>query len=160
MKVYRTEFPNPQFERENWLCLNGEWEFEIDNAKVGMARKFWQRPSLSGKINVPFSPESALSGVGNTDFMNVVWYRKEVSLPEKMKGKRVFLHFGAVDWKSTVFVNGEKVSEHVGGYVPFSVEVTAYGDAFTVTVCAEDPVGNDNYGHGKQCPALDSYGCY
>lgn len=160
MKVYRTEFPNPQFERENWLCLNGEWEFEIDNAKVGMARKFWQKPSLAGKINVPFCPESVLSGVGNTDFMNVVWYRKEVSLPERMKGKRVFLHFGAVDWKSTVFVNGEKVKEHVGGYVPFSVEVTAYGAEFTVTVCAEDPVGNDNYGHGKQCHLLDSYGCY
>ena len=75
MKVYRTEFPNPQFERENWLCLNGEWEFEIDNAKVGKEKGYQNRPSLDGKINVPFAPESELSGVGNTDFMFVVWYR-------------------------------------------------------------------------------------
>ena len=60
MKVYRTEFPNPQFERENWLCLNGEWDFEIDNAKVGKEKGYQNRPSLDGKINVPFAPESEL----------------------------------------------------------------------------------------------------
>lgn len=108
MKVYRTEYPNPQFERENWLSLNGKWEFEIDNARVGMGKKYWLRSSLDGEINVPFCPESKLSGVGNTDFMSVVWYKKTVTVPESMRGKRVFLHFGAVDWKSTVFINGER----------------------------------------------------
>ena len=159
MKVYRTEYPNPQFERENWLSLNGKWEFEIDNARVGMGKKYWLRSSLDGEINVPFCPESKLSGVGNTDFMSVVWYKKTVTVPESMRGKRVFLHFGAVDWKSTVFINGEKVTEHVGGYVPFKTEVTSFGEKFDVTVCAEDPVYDDNYGHGKQCPVLESRGC-
>ena len=86
MKVYRTEYPNPQFRRDDWLCLNGEWQFEIDNARVGMAKKFWERESLDGKINVPFCPESKLSGVGNTDFMSVVWYKKTVTVPESMRG--------------------------------------------------------------------------
>lgn len=160
MKVYRTEYPNPQFRRDDWLCLNGEWQFEIDNARVGMAKKFWERESLDGKINVPFCPESKLSGVGNTEFMSVVWYKKTVEVPPSMAGKRVFLHFGAVDWKATVFVNGQKVAEHIGGYVPFSAEVTSFGSKLDITVCAEDPVYRHNYGHGKQSPLLQSYGCY
>ncbi len=97
MSIPRSEHPKPQFRRDTWLCLNGEWEFEIDNAKVGEEKDYQNRSSLEGKINVPFAPESELSGIGNTDFMFVVWYRKEVTLPESMKGKRVFLHFGAVD---------------------------------------------------------------
>ncbi|MGN1094487.1 MAG: glycoside hydrolase family 2 protein [Candidatus Neoclostridium sp.] len=159
MKVYRSEFPNPQFERENWLCLNGEWEFEIDNAKVGKEKGYQNRTSLNGKINVPFAPESELSGVGNTDFMYVVWYRKEITLPESMTGKRVFLHFGAVDHEATVYVNGKKAAYHLGGFVPFSVEVTEYGPKFTIVVCAEDDT-KSAIGHGKQCPELNSYGCY
>lgn len=159
MKVYRNEFPDPQFERENWLCLNGEWEFEIDNAQVGIEKHYNKRDSLSGKINVPFCPESDLSGVGNKDFMFAVWYRKEVTVPASMKGKRVFLHFGAVDWKSTVFINGEQVCTHIGGFVPFSVEVTSYGEKFTVMLCAEDDNKNGAFGYGKQSSRLESYGC-
>jgi len=161
MKVYRTEFPNPQFERENWLCLNGEWEFEKDLNKVGRYKKFWERDSLSEKINVPFCPESDLSGIGYKEFMPMVWYRKEITLPEAMKGKRVFLHFGAVDWHSFIYVNGELACEHKGGYVPFAVEVTKYGESFTVVVCAEDDMCNKPqcYGYGKQSHKLNSYGC-
>ncbi len=159
MKVYRTEFPNPQFERENWLCLNGEWEFEIDNALVGMEKKFFERDSLNQKINVPFCPESELSGIGNKDFMFCVWYRKKVIVPEKMIGKRIFLHFGAVDWKSTVFINGKKVAEHIGGYVPFKMEVTEFAPSFVITVCAEDDNKNGAFGYGKQSSLLYSHGC-
>ena len=65
--------------REKWLCLNGEWDFEIDSSESGEARKFYMRDALDGKINVPFCPESKLSGVENRDFMNAVWYMKKIT---------------------------------------------------------------------------------
>ena len=99
----RTEYPRPQAVRADYLCLNGEWEFEIDNALVGVEKKYYERAHLDGKITVPYCPESVLSGVGHTDFMNGVWYKRTVDLP-KQKG-RVRLHFGAVDYRCKVFVN-------------------------------------------------------
>ena len=74
--IPRAEHPNPQFERESWLNLNGEWEFEIDNSVSGRERGLQNAEHLSSKIIVPFCPESRLSGVENTDFMNCVWYRR------------------------------------------------------------------------------------
>ena len=76
--IPRCEHPRPDRYRNTWINLNGEWDFEIDNAKVGLEKKFQKRDSLDGKITVPFSAESVLSGVGNTDFMNAVWYRREI----------------------------------------------------------------------------------
>ena len=73
MNIPRPEHPNPQFERENWINLNGKWEFEMDKGVSGRDRKFYERTSLNSEIIVPFCPESVLSGVGNTDFMNAVW---------------------------------------------------------------------------------------
>ena len=84
-RMPRAEFPNPQFERKNWLNLNGEWEFEIDNSVSGKERKLYEAESLSSRIIVPFCPESVLSGVNNVDFMNAVWYRKEID--KKGSGK-------------------------------------------------------------------------
>ena len=92
----RKEYPRPQFVRDNWVCLNGEWDFEIDNAENGESLKYFERETLEGKITVPYCPESKLSGVGHTDFMNCVWYRKAIEIPAEWAGKRVILHFGAV----------------------------------------------------------------
>ena len=72
--IPRNEHPRPDRRRDNWLCLNGAWEFEIDNERSGVAKKYFERTSLNGKITVPFCPESKLSGIGHTDFMNAVWY--------------------------------------------------------------------------------------
>jgi len=78
--VPRPEYPRPQFVRPEWLCLNGEWQFEIDQGDSGLERGLRERP-LQARILVPFCPESSLSGIGNTDFLNAVWYRREVTVP-------------------------------------------------------------------------------
>ena len=89
---FRLEHPRPELVRENWLSLNGVWDFEIDNARVGIWKGYEKRASLDDKINVPFCPESRLSGIAHTDFMYGVWYKRKVTL-EKITG-RVVLHFG------------------------------------------------------------------
>ena len=86
--IPRCEHPRPDRHRDAWINLNGEWDFEIDNAKVGLEKKFQKRDSLDGKITVPFSAESVLSGVGNTDFMNAVWYRRNIDIPADKQGAK------------------------------------------------------------------------
>lgn len=162
MEIFRKEHPKPQFERESWLNLNGEWEFEIDNAKSGEARGL-QKPenALKDKITVPFCPESRLSGIGNTDFLNAVWYKRKFNL-DNVSG-RGMLRFGAVDYKCRAFVNGAFVGEHKGGYVSFGFDVTnvlKQGEN-TVTVYAEDDSRDGLIPSGKQSDLYSSYGaCY
>ena len=159
---YREEYPRPQFGRKEWMNLNGAWEFEIDNAENGMEHRFYEKTTLANTINIPFCPESSLSGVGNTDFMNCVWYRKNIVIPSEWSGRRVLLHFGAVDYKATVFVNGKKVGTHKGGYTPFSFDITDFlgeRDNF-ITVCAVDHLREENQPSGKQSRTLHSHGCY
>ena len=81
MYIPRPEHPNPQFERESWVNLNGEWEFEIDRGVSGRDRKFNERESLNSKIIVPFCPESVLSGIGDTDFLNCIFYLNSFKIP-------------------------------------------------------------------------------
>ena len=168
MKVYRTEHPNPAFFRENWMNLNGEWEFEIDRADVGLERGYEKREHLDSKINVPFCPESKLSGIEDRDFLRCVWYKKTFTLPESFSGKHTLIHFGAVDYIATVFINGEKVGSHKGGYTSFSFDIT---DKLTdgensVVVCAVDYERGDKRERsgpqpsGKQSHRADSYGCF
>ena len=107
--IPRCEHPRPDRKRDTWINLNGQWDFEIDNAKVGLEKKFYERDSLNEKITVPFSPESILSGLGYTDFMNAVWYRRNIDIPTYWADKRVILHIDACDHTTTVFVNGKKV---------------------------------------------------
>ncbi len=140
MTIPRPEYPRPQFVRPDWLCLNGEWEFEIDQGDSGLARGLKERP-LSGRITVPFCPESKLSGVENLDYLNAVWYRKEVTIPAEWAGKQVVLHFQAVDYDATVWVNGQEVGRHRGGFTPFACPlkgVAGPGDTITIVVRARD----------------------
>ena len=120
----RAEHPSPQFVRENWVNLNGSWDFEFDDNDVGEQEKWYQSHPFSQKINVPFCFQSKLSGIGIIEFHDIVWYRTTVDLPVGFKGKRALLHFGAVDYEATVWVNGEKMIHHVGGHVPFSIDIT------------------------------------
>ncbi|MEA1997538.1 MAG: beta-galactosidase, partial [Gemmatimonadota bacterium] len=90
--IPRPEYPRPQMVRGGsscWLNLNGEWEFELDPGGSGEERKLHQGGPFTGKITVPFCPESELSGVGNTDFMPCVWYRRQFNLPESRHDKRI-----------------------------------------------------------------------
>ena len=160
--IPRSEYPRPQFVRDSYLCLNGEWEFEPDISGSGKSRKLYEAEKLSGKILVPFCPESSLSGVHQTDFLNCVWYRRTVSLPENWNTGRTLLHFDAVDWKSTVYLNGKEALTHIGGSTPFTVDVTDYVEngCVTVTLCAEDDVRGPAIPGGKQSEQYHSHGCF
>ena len=166
--IPRPEYPRPQMVRETWLNLNGEWEFEIDQSVSGKARRLNEAEHLSGKILVPFCPESDLSGVGHKDFLACVWYRKELELPESWvkgaaeAGERIVLHFGAVDYRATVYVNSKEALTHKGGYSSFCVDITPYITAGknVITVCAEDDVRSYKQPAGKQSDQFGSYGCY
>lgn len=159
--IPRNEYPRPQLVRNDWVNLNGEWEFEIDNAKCGMDKEFFKRESLESRIVVPFCPESELSGINNKDFMECVWYRRSIDIPDSWRGKKILMHFGAVDYHAIVFVNGKKIGEHRGGYTPFTFDITDYlcDSGNFVTVCAYDDVRGHNQPSGKQCSRLYSYAC-
>ena len=126
MSIPRSEHPFPQFMREAWCNLNGEWQFEIDHGVSGTERKLFEAESLPSKITVPFCPESELSGIGVKDFMRCVWYKRKIVLPDDFKGKRVILHIGACDYETTVWVNGKEAGRHIGGYISFSFDITPY----------------------------------
>ncbi len=161
--IPRSEHPRPDRKREAWINLNGPWDFAIDNAKVGLGKKFYELDALDGKITVPFSPESVLSGVGNTDFMNAVWYRRDLEIPAEWTGKRVILHIDACDHTTSVFVNGKQVGDrHKGGYTSFSYDIThaLREEGNYVTVYAEDDVRSGKQFAGKQSTRLDSHGCH
>lgn len=162
MEIMRPEYPNPQFERRNWTNLNGEWEFEIDTSKSGEARGLHKKKHLETVINVPFCPECELSGVANTDFLECVWYRRDIVIPEEHKGKRVIAHFGAVDHIATIFINGVRVGTHTGGYVGFEFDITDYLTDGVNSLCVKalDETRNPLYGHGKQSRAYASHGCF
>ena len=114
------EYPRPQMVRDQWQNLNGLWDYAI-------AEKGNYFPSAyDGKILVPFAIESSLSGVQKmVGEENELWYHRTFSVPSNWKNKNVILHFGAVDWKADVWVNGVKVGSHQGGYTPFSFDITS-----------------------------------
>ena len=156
----RPEYPRPQFERADWLCLNGEWQFEIDPGDSGLERGLRERP-LQARINVPFCPESTLSGIGNTDFLNAVWYRREVTIPPAWAGKRVLLHFQAVDYDATVWVNGTEVARHRGGFTPITCDlagIAAPGEQAVIVLRARDDHRQPKP-RGKQERQYANHGC-
>ncbi|MEI6676778.1 MAG: sugar-binding domain-containing protein, partial [Verrucomicrobiota bacterium] len=126
--IPRPEHPRPDLLRDNWLTLNGEWQFEIDKAGDGETRGLTTGKDLNAKILVPFCPESKLSGLGlgNSEKLKNVWYRRMFDLPQTMQGKRVIIHFGGVDYKASVFVNGQLAGSHIGENVAFAFEITRF----------------------------------
>ncbi|WP_432501578.1 glycoside hydrolase family 2 protein [Kineococcus arenarius] len=156
--VPRPEHPRPSVRRPDWLCLNGRWEFEVDAGDSGLERGLLERP-LAGAITVPFAPESQLSGVGTTDFLPAVWYRREVELPAQWAGRRTLLHFGAVDHDATVWVDGEELARHRGGFTPFTVDLGHRSGTVTVVVRARDSRWGPQ-ARGKQSTRYDAYECF
>ena len=124
--VPRPEHPRPDLFRENWMTLNGEWQFEVDKAADGESRGLTYGTDLNAKIIVPFCPESKLSGLGvpTKEHMKNVWYRRTFAVPPAMKGKRLRLHFGGVDYRAWVYVNGQPAGMHVGENVAFAFDIT------------------------------------
>jgi beta-galactosidase/beta-glucuronidase len=139
------EYPRPQLVRDNWLNLNGRWEFAF--AAAGETPAGYQ-----GEIIVPFSPETVLSGVGRQLQPDEwLWYRRHFDAPASRTGGRVLLHFGAVDQSCTVVLNGSEVGSHTGGYLPFTFEVTDHlQDENTIEVRVRDLSETGFHARGKQ----------
>ncbi len=158
--IPRMEHPQPQFEREAWENLNGIWEFEIDKSISGKDRGLQKADHLSSEITVPFCPESKLSGVGETDFLNCVWYKRKININKN--DKRIILHIGACDYFTTVYVNGVEAGRHYGGYTSFEFDITELSNngENTITVCAEDDTRSSKQTAGKQSVLNYSYGCF
>ncbi len=160
-QIPRAEHPKPQFYRETWMNLNGEWDFAFDFGVSGIEKEWQENPStFNQKIVVPFCPESKLSGIEYTDFIPAIWYHRTFTLPREWDGKRIFLHFGGVDYDCRAWINGKLVGRHYGGTVSFSFEIT---DALrngenNLVVCALDDVRSDVQPSGKQSTKLKPYG--
>jgi beta-galactosidase/beta-glucuronidase len=151
--VPRPEYPQPQFERERWLSLNGSWEFAFDDANAGLDADWAAVGKPFGRnITVPYCFESRLSGIGDTSFHPWVWYRRTVSVPEEWKGQRVLLHFGAVNYWALVWVNGKLAGGHEGGNTPFTLDVTPLlkAGANVLTVRSHFPPTDRGIPRGKQ----------
>ena len=161
MPIPRPEYPRPQFVRNDWLCLNGEWQFEIDPGDSGKERGLIEQ-DLSGKITVPFCPESALSDVGVTDFLHAVWYRREVQIPAEWSGRNVLLHFQAVDYDATVWINGREAGRHRGGFSPFTIDLRGFaapGETVVIVLRARDE-NRTSQPRGKQSTQYAPYSCF
>ena len=163
MSIPRSEYPRPQFVRDSWQNLNGAWEFAFDYGDSGEPRGMYRADAeYPETIVVPFCPESSLSGLGHTDFIPAVWYRRRVTLTAEQCAGRVFLRFGAVDYHAAVYVNERKAGTHSGGYVSFGVEITPYvrpGENLIVVQARDDVRGAGQPG-GKQCPDYFSRACH
>ncbi|TMF01644.1 MAG: glycoside hydrolase family 2 [Chloroflexi bacterium] len=137
-KAPRGEYPRPLLRRRDWVNLNGEWEFGAGEKRV-----------FDRTITVPFCPQSELSGVGQADIGDVVWYRRTFDAPP---AERLLLHFGAVDYRATVWVNGEEVAAHEGGHTPFTADISrvARDRDNEIVVRVEDPLADRTIPRGKQ----------
>lgn len=157
---YIKDYPRPQFVRDSWETLNGRWDFAFDDAGEGESEKWFELFPSAQTIQVPFSYESNLSGIGETKFHPVVWYQKEVNVAKKAK-QRVCIHFEGSDYLTKLWVNGKYAGSHVGGYTRFTFDVTELLrnglNQFTVRV--ED--SNDmQQPRGKQRWVKESFACW
>ncbi len=147
----RCEYPRPRLRRGRWASLNGPWSFAFDDANQGLAQH-WERAMpgaapLDGQITVPFCPQSQLSGIADRGRHDVVWYARHFDDVRRDDGQRLLLHFGAVDYRASVWINGAQVASHEGGHTPFTADIT---DALTGDTRAGDTRAGDAQTGGAQ----------
>ena len=158
----RPEYPRPQFERSEWQNLNGTWSYTFDFGETGLNRQFQQSTGFEGKITVPFCPESKLSGVEHTDFINAMWYQRTLQIPASWQDKQILLHFGAVDYESFIYLDGKLINRHLGGSSSFTTDITAYvkpGSSANLVVYVKDDLRGGKQTGGKQSTRYESHGC-
>lgn len=159
----RPEYPRPQFERADWINLNGDWTYQFDFGKSGYENKLYESTGFNSHITVPFCPESTLSGVGHTDFIDAMWYQRTIDIPRSWEGKHIILHFGGVDYKSTIYINGKEVFVHYGGAASFKVDISRFvnaGSSANLVVAVQDDVRSRLQPGGKQSRRFASYECF
>jgi len=159
----RSEYPRPQFERSEWQCLNGAWTCQFDFGLSGVESQLAHSRGFDRQIIVPFCPESPLSGIGHKDFIPAMWYHRTLQVPQSWQGRRILLHFGGVDYRAQVYIDGRQVAEHYGGAASFTVDVTRYvtiGSSNNLVVYVQDDVRSRLQPGGKQSRQLNSYGCF
>ena len=146
--------PRPQLRRERWMDLNGAWAFAYDDADVGVAERWFEREDVFDRtIQVPYPPESQASGVADTARHPVLWYHRTLQVDTDDRPARLLLHFGAVDYRAQVWVNGRLAVEHEGGHTPFCADIApllAPGSKQVITVRAFDDPGDLGQPRGKQ----------
>ena len=159
--IPRAEHPRPDRVRARWATLNGEWRFSFDRENAGRKEKWYRGHAFKENIAVPFAYQSELSGVKDKNHCDVVWYEREVVMPEDMRGGRVLLHFGAVDFRADVWLEGQYLGAHEGGYTPFTFDITdLIGEsAMRLTVRCEDRLDFDQP-RGKQSFRPEPFECW
>ena len=158
----RAEYPRPQFERQDWLNLNGEWTYTFDFVGSGMEKRLFESKGFDGKITVPFCPESKLSGVGYTDFINNIWYQRNIQMPQEWAGRNIMLNFGAVYYNSEIFIDGRLAGRHFGGSTSFAIDVTKFvadGKQHSLVVHAYSDTRTTKQPAGKQNVRLNQFEC-
>lgn len=160
--IPRKEYPRPQFERTDWMNLNGEWNFKFDQENKGEKEKWYEGADFDKKIIVPFTYETNASGIGEEKFCPNVWYQKKIEIPPQYKNKKILLHFQAADYITKLWVNGMFVGERKGGQIAFSFNITDYlaeSNELNIVVKNEDSQSCFQP-RGKQRWMDNSYECW
>ena len=163
LTIPRPEHPRAQFERSDWVNLNGTWSCVLDNTDSGLEKGYPGSQGFDDPITVPFCPESTLSGLGHTGFILGIWYHRTMTVPAEWNGAGVVLHFGGVDYETTVFIDGKPVARHWGGSCGFEQDITPFvrpGSVHHLVVHARDNLRSWEQPAGKQSMQVRSHGCH
>lgn len=157
-----SNYPNPNFRRDTWMALDGDWDFDFDDNDRGEDERWYENKKLMKRIQVPYCYQSIMSGIGDKSIHDVVWYKKSFELPSDFKGKRIILNFGACDFISKLWINGQYVGFHKGGYNAFSFDITnnIKSGENIITLRAEDNSFDCTQPRGKQSWKPDNFGCW
>ena len=138
------EHPRPDFKRPQWINLNGTWEFKFDSNDIGISNNWFNsKTKFEKEINVPFPWGSKLSQLN--DEADIGWYKKKIIVPENWKSKKTYLTIGASDWETSIWLDGQFIGSHQGGYVPFSFDLTPflnYGKTQNLVIRVDDDAGD------------------
>lgn len=163
--VNLNQHPRPDFASEDWMNLNGTWEFSFDDTDSGKLEGWYKnhKHAFPEKINVPYAYQSKRSGIGLNEVHDIIWYKKTVHIDDKFSDKRWILNFGAIDFYSKIWVNGNYAGEHTGGYSSFQIEVTdflEFGTENEIVIRVSDESFNREQPRGKQSWLNLNFGCW
>lgn len=158
----RSAHPRPDRVRKSWQSLNGPWRFRFDEKNLGLKQRWYSQPDFPLTIQVPFAYQAELSGIENKAHCDVLWYARSFTVPPSMQGRRVLLHFGAVDYQADVWLDGQYLGSHEGGYTPFTFDLSdlvGCGQTCTLCVRCEDRQQMDQP-RGKQSWRPEPFACW